>query len=366
MARAQSAPFPSAPPDGTLFPDPNANAPPTPRKTEDLMRALFTALLLLASPVMGAPAMADCAGQNLLATMPADQRMALEAAAESMPFHAGNFWTATRAGQTITLAGTYHLDDPRHAANIAALSPSIDAATTVLVEAGPEEEAALKALLARDPSLMILTDTSLAEALGPTDWALLSEALGRRGIPAFFAAKFRPWYVSMMLALPACNLPLDKGEGLDALVIARATAQGIPVKALEPFDTALRIFDQLSFQDQLSMIRSALGVEALAADYMTTLADSYFDGQSRLMWEFMRAETASLPGYTPEQVAREYAAMEEAMINARNRGWIDVLEQAAQDGPVFAAFGALHLPGPEGVPALLQARGWTLTPLSFP
>ena len=325
------------------------------------MRALFTALFLLASP-----AMADCVGQNLLAQMPADQRMALETAAEAVPFNEGNFWTATRDGQTITLAGTYHLEDPRHAANLAALTPSIHAATTVLVEAGPDEEEKLKAHLARDPSAMILTDTTLPEALGPADWAALSEALSRRGIPPFLAAKFRPWYVSLMLAIPACNLPLGPGDGLDALVIAQAQQRGIPIQALEPFDTALHIFDSLSFDDQLSMIRSALGVEEKAADYTTTLADSYFDGQSRLIWEFMRAETATLPGYTPEMVEKEYAAMEEAMILSRNRAWIDVLETAAMDGPVFAAFGALHLPGNEGVPALLQARGWTLAPLRLP
>ena len=324
------------------------------------MRALFTALFLLASP-----AMADCNGQNLLTLMPADQRDALEADAAAVPFHAGNFWTATRAGQIITLAGTYHLEDQRHAANLAALIPSIDTATTVLVEAGPAEEEALKSLIARNPSVMILTDTTLPEVMEPTEWALLSEALSRRGIPPFLAAKFQPWYISLMLAMPACSMPITPGEGLDGMVIAHATKRGIPVRALEPYDTALRLFDNLSREDQLSMIRSALGVEDQAADYAITLADSYFDGQSRLMWELMRTETAALPGYTPDMVAREYAAMEEAMILSRNRAWIDVLENAAEDGPVFAAFGALHLPGDEGVPALLQDRGWTLAPLRF-
>jgi uncharacterized protein len=325
------------------------------------MRALLTALFLLASP-----AAADCIGENLLTQMPADQRAALENAAAAVPFHEGNFWTATRAGQIITLAGTYHLEDPRHAASMAALAPSIRSARTVLVEAGPEDEAALKDFLARDPSVMILTDTTLPEVMKPADWDRLSEALSRRGIPPFLAAKFQPWYISMMLAIPACSMPIGSGDGLDGMVIKAARDHGITIRALEPFDTVLRIFDKLTRDEQIAMIHSALALEYRAADYTVTLADSYFEGQSRLMWELMRAETLALPGYTPQMVADEYAAMEEAMMISRNRAWIAVLEDAAAKGPAFAAFGALHLPGTEGVAALLQARGWTLTPLRFP
>lgn len=324
------------------------------------MRAFVTAFFLLVSP-----AAADCIGQNLLSQMPADQRAALENAAAQVPFHEGNFWTATRADQIITLAGTYHLEDPRHAASMAALAPSISAAQTVLVEAGPDDETALKDLLARNPSVMILTDTTLPEVMDPTEWARLSEALLQRGIPPFLAAKFQPWYISMMLAIPACSMPIGTGEGLDGMVIKAAMERGIPVRALEPFDTVLSIFDKLSRDEQIAMIRSALALEDRAADYTVTLADSYFEGQSRLMWELMRAETLALPGYTPQMVAAEFAAMEEAMILSRNRAWIGVLEEAAAKSPAFAAFGALHLPGAEGVAALLQARGWTLSPLRF-
>lgn len=324
------------------------------------MRAFVTAFFLLVSP-----AAADCIGQNLLSQMPADQRAALENAAAQVPFHEGNFWTATRADQIITLAGTYHLEDPRHAASMVALAPSISAAQTVLVEAGPDDETALKDLLARNPSVMILTDTTLPEVMDPTEWARLSEALLQRGIPPFLAAKFQPWYISMMLAIPACSMPIGTGEGLDGMVIKAAMERGIPVRALEPFDTVLSIFDKLTRDEQIAMIRSALALEDRAADYTVTLADSYFEGQSRLMWELMRAETLALPGYTPQMVAAEFAAMEEAMILSRNRAWIGVLEEAAAKGPAFAAFGALHLPGAEGVAALLQARGWTLSPLRF-
>ena len=57
--------------------------------------------------------------------------------------------------------------------------------------------------------------------------------------------------------------------------------------------------------------------------------------------------------------------MQEAVMDGRNRKWIPVLTDAAREGPVLAAFGALHLSGDEGVLALLQAEGFALERLEF-
>lgn len=324
--------------------------------------AALTALLLLALP-----ASAQCTGQNLLDLMSPDERAALIARAEAQPFARGNGWVATKDDQTVTLIGTYHLGDPRHDAVIEAVSPRIDAATTVLVEAGPAEQQQLVDLMARDPSLLVLTDTSLPEMLGPEDWASLSAALQQRGIPAFMAAKFQPWYISLMLATPPCALAAAAArDGLDARVIDRAKARGIPIQALEPYDSVFRIFDLLPMPDQIDMILYSLAMESRAADFSATLADSYFSGQSQLAWDLMRHHALHSPGRDPAKTEADLALMEEAMVTRRNQAWIPVIEAAAARGPVLAAFGALHLPGRLGIPNLLAERGWTLTPLPLP
>ena len=327
------------------------------------MRALLTALFLLANPATAA----ECTGQNVFDTMAPDVRMAIEAAARAVPYPEGNLWTATKEGQTVTLVGTYHFDDPRHDQTMALIAPLIDSAATVLVEAGPEEEKALIAHMARDPSLMILPDTTLPELLPAADWDLLAKALSRRGIPPFMAAKFQPWYVTLLLAVPNCGPALaQKPRGLDARILERATASNLPVRALEPYDTVFRIFDLVPAEDQFAMIRNSLATEDRAQDYAVTLADTYFAGHSRLIWELMRAEALTLPGADPTQTAREFEAMEEALMSSRNRAWIPVIETASQSGPVFAAFGALHLPGADGVLNLLDRAGWALEPLTMP
>ncbi|MCU0815257.1 MAG: TraB/GumN family protein [Cypionkella sp.] len=330
------------------------------------MRSLALLLPLLFS-LIGLPAHAGCEGTNILATMPPEESAELRARADAQPFARGNFWQARREDQMVTLVGTYHLGDARHDATLAAIAPHLDKAATILVEAGPEEEAALMARMTNDPSLMVMSDASLRDILPPEEWEALAAALTTRGIPPFMGAKFQPWYVTLLLAIPACQLADAQLEnGLDARIIEFANAKGTPLRALEPFDTVFRIFDAIPREDQIALIRSTLAMEDRAEDFAVTLADTYFAGESRLIWELMRYESLRLPGYTPEEVEQDLAVMEEAMINARNRAWISVIEEAAAQGPVLAAFGALHLPGAEGVPNLLQANGWTLTPLPMP
>ena len=90
-----------------------------------LLAVLSAALCFLAAPLA-----AECVGHNLFDTMDPARRAEVQAAADAVPFAKGNFWQATKGDQVITLAGTYHFDDPRHAASLAALMPAITGAST--------------------------------------------------------------------------------------------------------------------------------------------------------------------------------------------------------------------------------------------
>jgi len=320
---------------------------------------------LVATVALAAPVAAECTGPNLFATLPPDRLAEIEAATSAVPYPTGNYWRATRGEEVITLVGTYHFDDQRHFPTLDTLTPEITSATTVLVEAGPEEEKQLLDLIGRDPSkIMIMEGPTLLQTLPPETWAQLSEALTLRGIPSFMAAKLRPWYVTVLLAVPPCAMAtMVDPKGLDGLVIDTAEAAGVPVRGLEPFDTVFAIFDSMSEAEQITLIQSTLALENQSAAYFITMADSYFAGESRRIWEFMRITSYDLPGYTREAVDAEYERFEEILSSSRNRAWIPVLLEAAGDGPVFAAFGALHLSGHEGVLALLEAEGFTLTEL---
>ncbi len=84
-----------------------------------------------------------------------------------------------------------------------------------------------------------------------------------------------------------------------------------------------------------------------------------------MIWEYSRWLTLQAPGMDPARVETDFALMETLLMTERNRAWIPVIEAAAEDGPVLAAFGALHLSGETGVLALLEREGFTLQRLDL-
>ncbi|MDH2325745.1 TraB/GumN family protein [Cereibacter sp. SYSU M97828] len=327
-----------------------------------MIRALTVSLTLaFASPVFG---WTTCEGTNLIENLPDAQRAQLDRAVAAQPFPSGNGWTAKRGDQEITLVGTYHLNDPRLVGAMWRITPAIERAKTVLVEAGPKEEAQLLKHMAENPALVTITDgPTIPEQLSEKEWTALGAALRARGIPPFMGAKFQPWYLSMLLAIPPCQMGPSADVGLDKRIISSAEHAGITVTALEPWDTVLGMLADMPPEEQLDMIRMTLPMEAQSADYAVTLADSYFAGEARQMWEFMRLSAADMPGYDTARADAEFAQMEHVLMVERNRNWIPVIEAAAEHGPVLAAFGALHLAGHDGVLNLLQERGFEISPL---
>ncbi len=321
--------------------------------------------LALSILTLAAPARAECLGQNLFQQLPAKTRTQITAAADATPFARGILWRADRDGQHLVLLGTYHFADPRHAATLAALAPFLDDAATLLVEAGPKEEAALKAAASANPTLLFTTGATLPERMRKADWDRLKVAFQDRSIPAFLGAKFQPWYAAVTLALSPCAMAeaASGARGLDQEVIGAAEARGLPVRALEPFDTVFTLFAEIPDAEQIDMILSTLPMAEHADDYTATLADAYFDQQPRLIWEFSRHDARRNSGLPMRVVDAQFALSEDLLMLRRNRAWMPVIEQTLTEGNAVLAVGALHLSGKGGLLDLLERAGFALTRL---
>lgn len=315
-----------------------------------------------------------CSGNDLIAALPQDARQALYSAAERVVYPSGLFWQATRGEEKITLLGTYHFSDPRHDKTLDAFREQIESAAELLVEAGPDEQEHLKHALLTQPELIMDAEgATLPERLSPDNWKMLSAALSERGIPPIIGSRMRPWYVSLMMGISPCMIEVMRREGgaggLDEMLIVAAQKADVPVRALEPWDTLFRLFQDMTPEEEIEMILAGLPAAEAADDYSQTLTNAYFDQQVRLIWEFTRADAYEKSGMSPERVDEQLGLAERELMDKRNESWITPIEtaSAAAGGKgIVVAFGALHLPGEKGVLRLLEDRGWKIAALPAP
>ena len=89
------------------------------------LKPILTSIVALALLAWPAAAL-ECSGRNLFDSMSPERMAELRKATDAVPYHTGLFWQADKGDMRVTLIGTYHFDDPRHDATMAAFGPVID------------------------------------------------------------------------------------------------------------------------------------------------------------------------------------------------------------------------------------------------
>lgn len=333
-----------------------------------MQRLAITLAALMA--FAGSLAAQDCSGRDLRSDLSTTQQAELAEMTAKLDFPEGNHWRATKADEVIDIIGTLHVDDPRLDATIETLEPLIENAGLILLEATPKEEERMKDALARDPSLLVVTEgPTLPDLLSDEDWTRLRDAAAARGIPGFMAAKFRPWYLSILLSMPPCMITaMQEGtEGLDKRISQHATAHGIAMASLEEFDTLFRLFAQFDAAQQAEMVTATIPSPGEAENMLASLIEGYFEERHAEVWAFshyMARLTTDLPDGDIDQI---FADLRRIVLTERNAAWMPVIRSAVEQtqGPLIVAAGAAHLSGSDGLLELLAADGWQLEQLAF-
>ncbi|PRY76014.1 hypothetical protein CLV80_110100 [Yoonia maritima] len=314
---------------------------------------------------LGFPAAALCVGDNYLDQLSVEQHARLNAAVEEIPFSQGLIWDAHKDGHDLKIVGTMHIYDPRLDTLYAKLSDDVVNADLILVEASPEDQAALQQLMSTDPGQLFLTEgPTLPELLGDETWELLSTAAADRNIPSFMIAKMQPWYASIVLAIPSCAMEdMIAGElGLDHMIMGAATEANIPIQSLENFKTMFSIFQSEPLEEQLDVLRMSLMMPDVQQQIFVGMLDRYFAEDIGTLWQMSRIAMDDLPDMDAETATQLFDETQEAMLDGRNRNWIPVIAQAAaENDKIVIAAGAAHLIGENGILSLLQNEGWTIT-----
>lgn len=328
-----------------------------------LTRLLATAFLCVVPVVT----QAACSGATLLDRFSDEQRAALDEAVRNTPFGEGLFWIAEKDGKEITLAGTMHLYDDRHLPLLDRVAPQVAKADLLLVEMAPQDEMDMQRAMADDPSMVFISDgPTLPEKLPEELWQELAAAARERQVPAFIAAKYQPWFLSMTLSIPTCAIgDLASGlQGLDHMIMEEAEAGGVAIASLEDWRTLPDHFASIPFEEQIDMLRMALIEPELQSETFVAMLESYFDGRIAQIPEMTRMTAELLPPDQAETLLSGFDLTMDLLLDARNLAWMPVILDAAErHDEIVVAAGAAHMPGETGLLALLEAEGWEIRPL---
>ena len=173
------------------------------------------------------------------------------------------------------------------------------------------------------------------------DRPALAAALERADMTERQFASTESWAAALLIANAQRTGEAD--NGVDRTLLA----QGLPAISLESFAGQFAIFDQLAAADQ-QVLLAETGEDADPADEQA-MVEAWAAGDLATL----RREIDS--GFLTDPEIRA------ALLVDRNSAWVEqVAPLLDSDRRPFVAVGAGHLLGPEGLPALFEARGYTV------
>ncbi len=274
--------------------------------------------------------------------------LALLAAACSQPPLPADpaIWHVQRGGEEAWLFGTIHAAPAPLAWRTQKVEAALARSDTILVEvANIADDAAVAqafAGMSRTPGL-----PPVSERIAPARRPALETLLAERGIEPATLRDVETWAVALTLALPKSGA--DAANGVDRAVLAAISHKR--VVELEGAAGQLAIFDRLPEAEQRDLLAAVLA-DAGALDDEADLIETWRKG------DMARVEAETRTGLLADPELRA------ALFTDRNHRWLTRItaEMRARHRP-FVAVGAAHMAGRDGLVALLQARGYTVSRL---
>jgi uncharacterized protein len=245
-------------------------------------------------------------------------------------------------GRQSWLLGTLHSEDARLLNFPPVLEQALRQADTVALELVPGHEA-----MDRLASAMQLPEGhELADYLDDDLYERVIAALRDHGMQPEAIARLRPWAAALTLAQP----PVTTGRFMDLVLAQRATAHGAVALGLETMAEQLAFFSGMEKNAHIALLESAVDDHEQDGEAFEALVQAWLAADLDKLVELAEAQLSDLP-------ARVRHHFRHAGIVERNRNMAQRAQPLIERGGAMIAVGALHLPGPEGMVALLREQG---------
>ncbi len=261
-------------------------------------------------------------------------------------FSQGLLWKIESPGREASyLFGTMHSADPRVTNVHQSVRDALNNASSFTME-----------LLFNGASISSMAEAmffakgqSLRATIGDELFEQAKQAMVEHGFTSHGLDSKKPWVVIMMLNTPRA----EPGLALDLLLQLEATLQGKPTFGLETMEEQIGVFNDMSMEDQVILLRHAVHIHGEITREFERLVETYRSGDLNGLMELVR-------GYKDEE-GGAYDAMLERLLTRRNRVMVERMAPRLKEGNAFIAVGAAHLPGENGLLDLLERAGYRVS-----
>ncbi len=244
--------------------------------------------------------------------------------------------------------GTMHLADQRVIDRAATAIQLLKKSKVYAMELDPDKMDMQKIFAA----LLTSTGKSIKSSLSDADYWLLDSIIkAKTNLPISLFDGVQPFILATLISTPI-SAEMDEGERiLDLHFYSIAQQNNIPTVGVETLDEQLDVFAKLTYEEQITMLQSAIKEENTKQNDFDNMMKHYLAGEIDSLLEL--SNDPSIP--------KEFA---EALLNARNEKMATRIATFIKSKSHFIAIGALHLPGELGVLNLLRKEGFKVTPVN--
>ena len=158
----------------------------------------------------------------------------------------------------------------------------------------------------------------------------------------------KPWAAYLTMSYPA-----EMGVVLDQRLLYLAREGEISTRGLESMEELGSLFNSFSLADQVRLLTDAICHREILEDDFAKMISLYTQG-----------DLAGLSSYGQRYSFADntlYESLTEKILIRRNYRMVERIQPILDKGAAFVAVGALHLPGEEGVLALLDKYDYEIT-----
>lgn len=264
---------------------------------------------------------------------------------ENVKHSQGMLWKIVKEGkETSYLFGTIHVSDTEITTLPDVVDKVLNNSDQFVMEAIPDMEQ----LMLFSQTMFFSDGKLLSTFVDAPVYERTKEILASYQLGSDAVSVMKPWAAFLMM-----NYPPDQGEPLDMVLLSIAQQNGTAVAGLESLKEQGDIFSELNMEEQVKLLTDTV------CHYETVEQD--FEAMKSF---YLKRDLAGLYQYAQRYSVSEkpvYKKLMKKLIEDRNNIMVSRMQTMLDKGNAFIAIGAMHLTGKEGVLALLEKQGYSVS-----